>query len=211
MSLTQIKPLASNNFIQWRAEILPRLQIKDVDEMLIRLPAILDPDDGPDIKAIALLDQTKDKTARAILQMNMTGDVLVQVSDFPTAKAMWDYLLTHFNRNCASNELSLLCQLFKCTKSSSEDLSGFFARVQKLALQLTLIESKQSDTVLAGVIMNGLPEEYIPFIQTITNTIPIDGHGRQVLDLPVIQSKLLIEEQRILTSAESRSFHVMKM
>ena len=78
MSLTQIKPLASNNFIQWRAEILRQLQIKDLDEMLIRLPAILDPDDGPNIKAIALLDQTKDKTARAILQMNMTGDVLVQ-------------------------------------------------------------------------------------------------------------------------------------
>jgi transposase InsO family protein len=156
------------------------------------------------------LDHSKDKAARALLQIHMTTDIVIQVSHLTTAKSMWDYLLQHFNRDCASNELSLLRQLFKCEKSPAEDLSGFFARVQKLSLQLHLIGNKPSDTILAGVIMNGLPEEYSSLVQTISNTIPVDHHGRQILDVAAIQSKLLIEEQRVLEQRESSSFAVKR-
>ena len=210
MSLSQIKPLAATNFIEWRAEILPRLQLKDVDELLSRDPLPINPDDGPEVKATAILDHSKDKAARALLQIHMTTDIVIQVSHLTTAKSMWDYLLQHFNRDCASNELSLLRQLFKCEKSPAEDLSGFFARVQKLSLQLHLIGNKPSDTILAGVIMNGLPEEYSSLVQTISNTIPVDHHGRQILDVAAIQSKLLIEEQRVLEQRESSSFAVKR-
>jgi hypothetical protein len=61
MSLSQIKPLAATNFIEWRAEILPRLQLKDVDELLSRDPLPINPDDGPEVKATAILDPPGDR------------------------------------------------------------------------------------------------------------------------------------------------------
>lgn len=205
----QVKPLDPTNFIEWRVSILPVLEIKDVDDCLkVDPPELQEGANAEDIAKHAIT-LGKDKMARALLKLNISSEILIQVSELPTAKQIWDFLNQHFNRDSAANELFLHCQLYKAEKLPSEDLSSFFHRVQKISLQLSLVHPtlKPSDTTIASVILNGLSSEYVMITQSITSNVPV-VNGRQVLNLSDVQSTLLQEEQRLSVSAQS--FQVSK-
>ena len=168
--------LTRDNFLVWRAQVLPAVRAA-------RLVGILDGSSAEPSPMIQVEKPDKstekvenpayvqwiaqDQQVLSYLLSSMTKEILVQVSSLEHTAEVWKAITEMFSSQSKSRVLQLRSQLSRMKK---EDLSAsaYYTKMKGLADEMAAAGKKLDDDDIIEYILNGLDAEYNPFVSSMT-------------------------------------------
>ncbi len=184
-SSTKIEKLNPSNYHFWKIRIQHILTLKDLEHFL---------DEDPPTSGTELLSwRKKDKKAQAIIGLTLSDELLENVREVETTKAMWTAIKNVFERHTLLNKLSARKKFYTATMKSEESVLQFSNRIRQLSATLKSMNVVISESEMAMALLNGLPGEYNALISALD---AIDEDETK-LKFEFIKSRIMQEEQRI--------------
>ena len=168
--------LTQDNFLVWRAQVLPAVRAT-------RLVGILDGSSAEPSPMIQVekLDKstekvenpayvqwiTQDQQVLSYLLSSMTKEILVQVSSLEHTAEVWKAITEMFSSQSKSRVLQLRSQLSRMKKGDLS-ASAYYTKMKGLADEMAAAGKKLDDDDIIEYILNGLDAEYNPFVSSMT-------------------------------------------
>lgn len=181
----KVEKLNENNFHIWKQKINLVLMYRDVDHVVKTQDV---PEQGSE--EFHKWNQC-DRTARAIIGLSLSDQLLEHVRDATTAKEMYDSIVNVFQRHTLLNKLRARREFYTASMKAGERVLVYINRVCNLSSTLKSMGVDVDDKELAMTVLNGLPSTY-DYIITALDAVGDDS--KFTFDL--VKSRLLQEEQR---------------
>ena len=183
----KIDKLMVSNFQSWRRKVELVLAFRDVEDAI---SDAVDPHtlEGAERKAWL----RKDKIDRAMIELSLSDDMLENVRECDTARALWETILNIFERHTLVNKLRARREFYTVTMKPGEKVLPYMNRVRQRGATLKSMGVDVDDKEIAMAALNGLPARY-EYIITALDAVS-DRESRFTYDL--VKSRLLQEEQR---------------
>ncbi|PKI58788.1 hypothetical protein CRG98_020778 [Punica granatum] len=130
-----------------------------------------------------------DQHIRSWIFATIAEDLLEEVHDLPTAKAVWDCLQTRFVERTRSRAVDIKILLSR-VKLTDQGTNKYLRDLKVLADELREIGKPLSDEDLVTYALAGLPKEYESFVTTNAN-------DRDPLTFETLRTKLTHQEKRL--------------
>lgn len=114
---TKIEKLNDVNIYAWKQKIVLVLALKDVEELNLDDPATDDKDQK--------VWHKRDRKARLIIGLQLSGDHLEHVRDADTEKEIWPAILNVFGRHTLLNKRSVRRKFYMVTMGMGENILHF--------------------------------------------------------------------------------------
>ena len=168
--------LTRDNFLVWRAQVLPAVRAA-------RLVGILDGSSAEPSPMIQVEKPDKstekvenpayvqwiaqDQQVLSFLLSSMTKEILVQVSSLEHTAEVWKAITEMFSSQSKSRVLQLRSQLSRMKKGDLS-ASSYYTKMKGLADEMAAAGKKLDDDDIIEYILNGLDAEYNPFVSSMT-------------------------------------------
>ena len=97
----------------------------------------------------------------------MRSHLIPHIAELKFAEEMYDALVGLFESKNINRKLALRNQL-RCIKMTKEDtVATFFIKVSQTRDQLKAIEEDVVDSEFTSIVLNGFPDSWEPFIQSV--------------------------------------------
>jgi hypothetical protein len=166
--------LNKNNFLLWRAQLLPYLRssrlIGYLDGTLVApAPQIAASTETGELVPNPTYEQwyNTDQQLLSGLLSSMSEEVLRDVIDATTSKEVWDSIRTKFSSSTRACTVQLRVELTTVKKG---DLSAadYFHKVKNLASEMAAVDAALRDDDVLAYLLARLPSDYDPFVTSIT-------------------------------------------
>ncbi|XP_059067683.1 uncharacterized protein LOC131858460 [Cryptomeria japonica] len=161
------------NFTPWKVCILLSLEelelLQFVEDKDLTEPS--DPNELKQFKMNAL-------KAKKFLIDFMKDHLVLVISKLKRARKMFKHLEGMYEINNISPALTLRQQLLQVKMSKGDLVMSFFMKTSELKDQLTTIGSEVVDKDIVMIALNGLPDSWNPFIQSITGRAEFPSFDR---------------------------------
>ena len=155
----KIEELNSNNYRSWKVRIQHVLTLKDLEDFLV---------EDPHTNTAEFPAWTKkEKKAQAITGLSLSDEILENVREAETTKAMWTAIKNVFERHALLNKLSARKKFYTATMDSQETVLQFSNRIRQLVARLKSMNIEISYREMPMALLNGLPEEYNALISAL--------------------------------------------
>jgi hypothetical protein len=146
----------------------------------IKVEAILDaqglweavaPADG------AVVDERKNKTARAQLLQALPEDILMQVSTKPTAREVWDSLKTRFvgaDRVKAARLATLKGEFDMLSMADGQELDDYAGKISGMAARYAGLGATLDDAAMVKKLLDTVPDRLYPAVAGIEQFCDVD-------------------------------------
>jgi hypothetical protein len=175
-SIPVSEKLNRDNFLVWRAQVLPAIRgsrlLGILDGSVAAPPAILRVE-----KADKMVEESEnpahaawlaqDQQLLAYLLSTMIKEILVHVSSHEHAAQVWAAITEMFASQSRSKILQLRSQLSR-EKKGDLSASAYYSKMKGIADEMAAAGKKIDDDDLIGHILNGLESEYNPFVSLIS-------------------------------------------
>ena len=194
-SSSKIEKLTNTNYHFWKIRIVHILTLKDLENYLE------DEAPSPETSKPDEIARWKkgDKKAQAIIGLTLSDDLLENVREVETTRAMWVAIKNVFERHTLLNKLSARKKFYTATMGTEESVLQFANRIRQLAATLKSMNVIISESEMAMALLNGLPEEYNALISALD---AIDEDETK-LRFEFIKARIMQEEQRIAMRSKS--------
>lgn len=183
----KIEKINETNFHAWKQKIQLVLAHQEVEKLIEDSPTP-PADDSDELQAWL----RKDKTARMIIGLSLSDDMLENVRHTSTEKHMCDEILQVFESHTLLNKLNARRNFYTATMLNQEKMLSYINRVRQLAAVLKTMGVDVDDKEIAMAVLNGLPEKY----ETLVTALDAIGDADVTFTLDIVKSRLLQEEQR---------------
>ena len=194
-SSVKIEKLDNSNYHFWKIRIQHILTLKDLENYLDEEPPTSETSTPAEITKWRKLD----KKAQAIIGLTLSDELLENVREVETAKAMWTAIKNVFERHTLLNKLSARKKFYTAAMNANESVLQFANRIRQLAATLKSMSVLISESEMAMALLNGLPDDYNALISALD---AIDEDETK-LKFEFIKSRIMQEEQRILMRTKS--------
>ena len=127
-----------------------------------------------------------------MIGLSLSDDMLENVRECDTARAMCETILNVFERHTLLNKLRARREFYTVTMKPGEKVLPYMNRIRQLWATLKSMGVDVDEEEMAMAALNGLPGRY-EYIITALDAVS-DGESRFTYDL--VKSRLLQEEQR---------------
>lgn len=161
--------LNKNNYLLWRAQLLPYLRstklIGYLDGTLPAPTKMIGTEQTVNPAYTRWYDQ--DQHLLSGLLSSMTEDTLRDVVTATSAKEVWDSLQTRFASSTRARTLQVRVEL---ATSNKLDLTAadYFCKIKGLATEMAVADAPLRDDEVIAYLLAGLPVEYDPFVTSMT-------------------------------------------
>lgn len=152
----------ASNFNPWKSRVL--ISLEENDHLLFVEDVLPEPEDATE-KAQWKKNDVK---ARKILIDSVKDHLVPHISKLKTAKAMFDALRKLFENSNTNRALALRQQLNHVKITRADSIASYFMEVSKLRDQLGAIGEIVADREFVMITLNGLPQSWEPFIQSVS-------------------------------------------
>ena len=188
--------LTRENFLFWKAQILPSLRGAEV-------MGLLDGSDSPPSKTLEVDDGEKKKVVTnpaysswhvrdqhvlGFLLKSMTQDILAQVLDLEHAADVWGAIAALYSSQSKAR-VNMLRGALTNTKKNDMIALQFITKIKGFASELAASGKKVDEDELKDYILNGLDGDYNPLVASV-NAIP----STSLSDMCSLNSLLLIND-----------------
>ncbi len=104
---------------------------------------------------------------QAIIGLTLSDELLENVREVETTKAMWTAIKNVFERHTLLNKLSARKKFYTATMKSEESVLQFSNRIRQLGATLKSMNVVISESEMAMSLLNGLPDEYNALISAL--------------------------------------------
>lgn len=183
--LESCERLTSSNYSIWKVRMESLLVIHDLYDIVLGEEE--EPQGGQELARY----KKKARLALHCLKMNVSNDLLNEVSSCISAKEAWDSLKAIYESNNTSRVLMIRNQILQSMRRSDENAQEYVLRIKSLNKELSSIGEKILENELVQVILNGLGDEFSNLVQTfaIQDTLP---------SIDKLHNVLVAEECRML-------------
>ncbi|KAM3392406.1 hypothetical protein ACQJBY_013503 [Aegilops geniculata] len=165
--------LTTSNFLLWKAQVLPPLRIAGatgyVDGTLPAPSKLLDPDDkgvrAPNPEYATWFRQ--DQIVLSYLLASMSDEVLQQVHQLETSRAIWSHVEEMYTIHCRASIVQIKMDMAVFRKGTLS-MADYFAKIRANADQLTAVGRPMRDEDIITAIITGLDSDYEPLITAYT-------------------------------------------
>lgn len=176
---TITEKLTRDNFLVWKAQVLPH----------IRIAGLMGHLDGTTAEPVAvLIAETEvsgkkevtstpnpahgvwvmqDQQVLAFLLASFSREVLLQVHDIPTATGVWTPILAMFASQSRARGIQLRTQLVN-TKKGGLSATAYFAKMKGLADEMAAAGKRLDEDDLVSHILGGLDSDYSPYVAALS-------------------------------------------
>ena len=135
----------------WKVRIQCVLTLKDLEDFLVEYP--------PTATVEITASTKKDRKAQAIIGLSLSDELLENVREVETAKAMWTAVKNVFEIHTLLNKLSEHKKFYSAAMGSEETILQSSNRIPQLAATLKSSNVEITDSEMAMALLNGLTEE----------------------------------------------------
>lgn len=176
--------LKMDNYLFWRAQILPLLRSHYLEGFVDGTLPCPSPEHHMYRPWIA-----QDQAILSAIQSSLTEGVAGMVLFATTSHEVWDALESSFSAQSSSQSMALRTQLNE-TRKDHHSVTVFFNKIKRLADQLASIREPLRDTEFTAYILQGLDAEYDSLVEVINErAVPIKPQE--------LFQRLLSTEQRL--------------
>lgn len=172
--------LNGENFPIWKLKMQAILVEKDLWPIVI---GEIEPSEGDAAKIWI----KQDNKARALIQLSLSDNLLLQISKFTTSKAMWGALVDLFESKIMANKLYLKRKLMQLKMNEGDSLTNHLSSMQALLDQLAAIGVETNADEAVMTILGSLPPSYDYYTSIVSSLVS----GLSVTSV----SALLIQEE----------------
>ena len=131
--------------------------------------------------------------AQAIIGLTLSDDLLENVREVETTKAMRTAIKNVLERHTVLNKLSARKSIYTATMSAEESVLQFANCISQLASTLKSMNAVISEGEVVVALLNGLPEEY----KALMSALDTIGEDETKLKVEFIKSRIMQEDQRM--------------
>lgn len=137
----------------------------------------------------------KDQRALAKISLLIAQNLQAHVKSCRTSKEAWENLSKAFSHSGILGRLAVYRQLMNTTLHGMS-VQDYLGKILDLSQQLTEMNKPLEDEFLAVIMLNGLTDDYEPFVMSL-------GNSDHELTSDFVKNKLLSENSRRQTNEES--------
>lgn len=201
---TITEKLARDNFLVWKAQVLPHVRVAGLmgylDGTMAEPPAVLTTEtDVAGKKEISstpnpahVLWYTQDQQVLTFLLASLSRDVLLQVHSLASATGVWTVIQQMFASHSRARHIQLSGQLSN-TKKGDSPVAIYFTKMKGFADEMAAAGKPIDDDELVSYILQGLDSDYNPYVAALSSRPEAD----QKIGLTELFSLLNTAEARI--------------
>ncbi|KAM3333083.1 hypothetical protein ACQJBY_028287 [Aegilops geniculata] len=202
---TITEKLARDNFLVWKAQVLPHVRAAGLmgylDGTMAEPPAVLisekDVADGKKELSSApnpahALWYTQDQQVLTFLLASLSREVLLQVHSIVSSTGVWTAILQMFASQSRARHIQLRGQLNN-TKKGDSFAAIYFSKMKGFADELAAAGKPVDDDDLVSYILQGLDSDYNPYVAALSTRTGTD----QQIGLTELYSLLITAEARL--------------
>ncbi len=159
----RLEKLSDSNFHSWKQKIEIVLGHREVDDMIDPILCPARPEDSDELQKWI----RKDKTARMIVGLTLSDEMLEDVSHTSTALEMWEEICNVHQRHTLLNKLAARRDFYTATMKKGEKMLVYIKRVRKIASVLESMGITIDDKEKAMAVLNGLPKRFETIITAL--------------------------------------------
>ena len=214
-SIPVTERLTCDNFLVWRAQVLPAIRgsrLMGILDGSVVQPSMMIRVEKAD-KTVEEVENpaygtwlSQDQQLLAYLLSSMSKEILVQVSSHEHAADLWKPITQMFSSQSRSKILQIRSQLSREKKGDSS-VSAYFSKMKGLADEIGAAGKKLEDDDLIDYILNGLDSEYNPFVSSVSikDSLSLDDLYAQLLSYEARLQQQRLEEFRTYSSTNIAS------
>lgn len=183
------------DFAAWKVRILLILEENDLLKFVVEesLSPLEDVEELKQFKKDSL-------KARRIIIESIKNHLVTVISKFVSAREMIKHLEGMYEVNSLSRALALRQQLLHMKMKEEDSIIAYFMKINELKDKLSTLDCQISDKDLVMIALNGLPDEWEPFIRSIGGRADRPNFER-------LQSNYIEEESRIEVKGKLKNSH----
>jgi hypothetical protein len=172
------------NFNSWKSRLLITLEESDLMKFVEEV--VPEPDDASEKSQW----KKNDAKARKIIIYSVKDHLIPHISKLKTTKEMFDALKKLFESNNTNRAIALRHQLQNIKMTKADTVATFFMKISEIRDQLGAIGEIISDRELVMLTLNGLPNYWEPFIQSISGRSKLPKFDRLWADCTQEETRL---------------------
>lgn len=145
-----------------------------------------------------------DRKALGVIRLSLAKSVVSNVRTETTTKGLMDALARLYETPSATNKIYLMNKLFSMKHSESISMHEHLNNFNALISQLSSVEMKFDDEMVAVAFLCTLSEDWSPVVTAVSNSVP----RSEKLKFEDVTAKILSEETKRKLSGESSSSSV---
>ncbi|XP_022026615.1 uncharacterized protein LOC110927264 [Helianthus annuus] len=160
---------------------IPTLTATNYTTWAIKMEAVMDAQglwESVEPPANAVLDEKKNKTARAFIFQAIPEDVLLQVAKKKTAKEIWESLKTRYvgAERVQKARLHTLNSEFESLKMKDEEsIDDFAGKLSGLGSKYNSLGSTLEDGKLVRKLLDAVPDRYLQLVASMEQYSDVDS------------------------------------
>lgn len=183
--------LSQDNYFSWKYKMQMYLIREDLWDVIEDTPPN---QPGADAEAQVLTSfnnwKKRDNKTRATISLFVEDSQLCYIRNEKTAKATWDALKNHHEKNTLTNKVSIMRRICSAKLKESGDIESHLAELTNWFQKLTDLGDQLVDSWKIAMILSSLPESYDGLVTAL------EARSEEDLTLSLVLSKLTAEYQR---------------
>lgn len=180
--------LNSENYFTWKY----RMQMLLMKEKIWAVVNENAPEINEDRTNVAIVESwiSRDEQARGWIGLSIDDSQLCHIRYANTAKAMWEALRNHHERDTLSNKVHLIRRICSMRMTENGNMEEHLACVMDLFQKLRDLGEEHTVSWTVGIMLSSLPNSYDPLVTALETRAEAD------LTVSLVQSKLIAEYYR---------------
>ena len=182
-----VAKLTATNYPTWKFKLKHLLIAKELFEFC---DGTAEEPGSSESAAVKKAYRQNEKKALSNIVLAVSDEYTYLITSCNTAKAAWDALQSHFERDTLANRIYLKKQYFRAVMKDGESMEAHLKRMKDIVNKLSAIKVDISEEDQVVTLLESLPETYATVVTALEAQKP------ETLTLEFVQNSLLNEEQK---------------